>query len=256
MNLTQLKKDLRSYSRRKRASTSSRFFKTGKGEYAEGDKFIGASAPNSRKVAKKNALLPLGKNQKLVSSKVHEERFVALLILIEQYRKGNPELKEKIFNFYLKNMIFVNNWDLVDISSHKIIGDYLFENPHCTTKYKSHTFKGTKLLNHLAKSKNLWERRIAIISTFAFIRNEKFDLTLEISKILVSDKHDLIHKAVGWMLREVGKKSQETEETFLKKHYKNMPRTMLRYAIERFEENLRLSYLTGKVKTAPKPKKV
>lgn len=245
--LKYIKQDLRKYATRKRATNLSRFFKTGPGEYGEGDKFIGVTVPNCRKIVKKYKTLPYSESQKLIKSEIHEERLVALLILVEQFKKADSKTKDKIFNFYLKNIKFINNWDFVDLSAHKIIGEYLYSNPHYATTFQGTTFKGDKLLNHLAKSENLWERRIAIISTAAFIRNGKYDKTLEISKILLNDIHDLIHKAVGWMLREVGKRSQYAEENFLKKHYKQMPRTMLRYAIERFDEPLRKAYLKGKV---------
>ena len=227
--------------------TISKFFKAGWGEYAEGDKFIGVSVPNCRIIAKKYSDLPLSEIQKLIRSEIHEERMVALLILVEQFEKADRKEQERIFNFYLKNIKYINNWDLVDLSSYKIVGKYLFRNPYCTTTLKGTTLQGNTLLNILAKSKNLWERRIAIISTFAFIKNGKLDKTPEISEILINDRHDLIHKAVGWMLREVGKISQKREEDFLKKHYKNMPRTMLRYAIERFGEEKRQLYLKSRV---------
>ena len=241
-----LSKDLRKFSSKEKAKFLPRFFKAGPGGYAEGDKFIGVSVPDSRKIAKKYHDLSLNGIQKLLKSEIHEERLVALLILIEQYKKANQKDKEKIFNFYLKNTKYINNWDLVDLSAHKIVGEYLVKNPHCTTRFKGLAFKGESMLNYLAKSENLWERRIAIISTFAFIKIGKFDKTLEISNILLHDKHDLIHKVVGWMLREVGKRSLETEEAFLKKYYKTMPRTMLRYAIERFPKDKRRAYLNKK----------
>ena len=157
----------------------------------------------------------------------------ALFILIKQYEKADERKKKTIFDFYLKNTKNINNWDLVDLSAPKIIGDYLLEKPR-------------NVLYRLVKSKNLWKRRIAILSTFAFIKNNEFDDTLKISEMLLSDKHDLIHKAVGWMLREVGKRDQKTEEKFLKKHYLRMPRTMLRYSIEKFDEKKRKFYLVKK----------
>lgn len=247
MSLSKLKKDLRKYATKKRATNLSRFFKTGPGEYGEGDKFIGVTVSNCRKIVRKYKNLSLTQTQKLLNSKIHEERLIALLILVRQFEKANEITREKIYNFYLKNIKFVNNWDLVDLSSHKIIGGYLYENPHCATTLQGTTLKGSKLLNYLAKSENLWERRIAIISTAAYIRRGDFDKTLEIAEILLNDKRDLIHKAVGWMLREVGKKNQATEESFLKKHYKTMPRTMLRYAIEKFDEKTRKAYLKDKI---------
>ncbi|MCW8961998.1 MAG: DNA alkylation repair protein, partial [Ignavibacteriaceae bacterium] len=165
---------------------------------------------------------------------VHEERLISLFILIDKYRKTDEKGKKEIFNFYLKNRKGINNWDLVDISAPKIIGKHLRE------KDKSILFK-------FALSKNLWERRIAILSTQELIKNDDFAPTLQIAEMLINDEHDLIHKAVGWMLREIGKKDLATEEKFLKIHYKNMPRTMLRYAIEKFPETKRKKYLQGKI---------
>ncbi len=231
--LLQLKKELKKISDPRQAKTLRRFFKTGKGEYGEGDIFLGVKVPNQRKVAANFQNLSLKDLEKLLNSKVHEHRMTALLILIKQYEKADEQEKKKIFNFYLKNTKNINNWDLVDLSASKIVGNYLLNKPG-------------KILYKLAKSDNLWERRIAIISTFTFIRNNEFDDTLKISKILLLDKHDLIRKAVGWMLREVGKKDQKTEEEFLKKYYSKMPRVMLRYAIERFEEKKRKLYLSKK----------
>ena len=228
--LIQLKKELKKLSNPKQAEILQKFFKTGKGEYGEGDIFLGIKVPEQRKVADEFQELSLKDLEKLLNSKVHEYRMSALFILIKQYEKGDERERKKIFNFYLKNAKNINNWDLVDISAPKIVGDYLLNKPR-------------KILCKLAKSKNLWERRIAIISTLAFIKNNEFDDTLKIAEILLNDKHDLIHKAVGWMLREIGKRDQKIEEEFLKKHYLKMPRVMLRYAIERFEEKKRKFYL-------------
>jgi len=227
------KKELKKLANSKQAEILQRFFKTGKGEYGEGDIFLGVKVPIQRKVADKFQELSLKDIEKLLKSKIHEHRMTALLILIKQYKKADEREKKKIFNFYLKNTKNINNWDLVDISAPKIMGEYLLNKPR-------------NVLYKLAKSDNLWERRIAIISTFTFIRNNEFDDTLKIAKILLNDKHDLIHKAVGWMLREVGKRDQKIEEEFLKKHYSKMPRVMLRYAIERFEEKKRKFYLSKK----------
>ena len=229
-NLTQLKKELKELSDPKQAEVLQRFFKTGKGEYGEGDIFLGVKVPGQRKVANKFGELFLEDIEKLLNSKIHEHRMTALFILIRQYKKGSESEKNKVFNFYLKNTKNINNWDLVDISAPKVFGDYLLNKPR-------------NILYKLAKSDNLWERRIAIISTFTFIRNNEFRDTLKIAEILLNDKHDLIHKAVGWMLREVGKRDQKTEEEFLQKYYLKMPRVMLRYAIERFEERKRKFYL-------------
>jgi len=206
------------------------YFKTGKGEYGEGDIFLGLTVPVSRKIAVEFKNLPFPEIAKLLESKFHEERLIALLILVHKFNKGDEETKKKIYEFYLKNTRGINNWDLVDLSSHEIIGRYLLE-------------KDKGILIKLAKSKNIWERRIACISTFEFIRNNKLDISLELAEMLLQDKHDLMHKAVGWMLREIGKRDLKTEIEFLDKHYKKMPRTMLRYAIEKFPEKLRVFYL-------------
>jgi len=232
MTANKVKQELKKLSNLKKAKTHSRFFKTGKGEYGEGDRFLGLTVPQQRQVAKKHTALPLKEIQKLLESKIHEHRLTALFILIHQYQKGDNHLKKTIYDFYFKNTNNINNWDLVDISAPKIVGDYLLNK---TPK--------RKILYQLAHSSNLWERRIAIISTFTFIRGEEFKDALAIAKILVNDNHDLIHKAVGWMLREIGKIDQTTEEKFLRKHYKTMPRTMLRYAIEKFNEKKRKLYL-------------
>ncbi|MEK6948765.1 MAG: DNA alkylation repair protein [Nanoarchaeota archaeon] len=228
--LKQLRKELDGLKNPEKAKILARFFKTGKGEYGEGDVFLGLMVPESRKVAIKYKELQFGDIKDLLNSKIHEERLISLLILVHNYKNGNNAQKEKIFDFYLKNAKKVNNWDLVDLTADKIIGAHLIG-------------KDTSILFKLAKSDNLWERRIAIISTFYFIRNNMFDDTFKISEILMNEKHDLIQKAVGWMLREVGKKNQEEEEKFLLKHYKKMPRTMLRYAIEKFDEDKRKIYL-------------
>lgn len=204
-----------------------RFFKTGEGEYGEGDVFLGIKVPKQRQIAKKYNL-EMEDIQKLLDSEIHEYRFSGLLILM------GKELDRNIFDFYLKNSRRINNWDLVDLSAPKVVGKFLLENLD---------FK--KIIYELAKSENLWERRIAIVSTHAFIRKNQFEDTLAISEILLGDEHDLIHKAVGWMLREVGKKDEKLLEEFLKKNYKIMPRTALRYAIEKFEEGKRKKFLLG-----------
>lgn len=218
-----------------KAAILQRFFKTGKGEYAEGDIFSGLTVLQSRVIAKKYKDLELSEIENLLHSKIHEERLIALLILIEHFKKNKHEQKE-IFEMYLQNTKYINNWDLVDLSAPNVVGMYLAD-------------KKRNVLYELAKSHNLWEKRISILSTLAFIvkKNEYVD-TFKISDILLRDEHDLIHKAVGWMLREVGKRiSQEKEEEFLKTRYKIMPRTMLRYAIERFEEGKRKKYLRGEI---------
>ena len=227
MPLSQIKKELNSLSDKEKAKILSGFFKTGKGEYGEGDKFLGITVPEQRKIAKKYDLT-LKEIQKPLSSKIHEYRLTALFVLIKKYK--NSENKKQIYNFYLKNTKNINNWDLVDLSAPNILGDYLID-------------KDRKILHKLAESKNLWERRIAILATYTFIRKNDFDDTLKIAEMLLNDKHDLIHKAVGWMLREVGKRNIEKEEQFLKKHHKKMPRTMLRYAIEKLDKKKRKYYL-------------
>jgi len=230
MAINNLKKDLQKIADKDKAKLLQRFFKTGKGQYGEGDIFIGGKVPEQRKVAKKYPDLSLEEIQKLLSSKIHEYRLTSLFILIGKYKKSDELGKRKIFNFYLKNTKNINNWDLVDLSAPNIVGDYLLD-------------KKRNLLYKLAKSKDLWEKRIAILATATFIRNNEYKDTLKISEMLLNDKHDLIHKGVGWMLREVGKRNQKSEEDFLKKHYKTMPRTMLRYSIERFSESKRKFYM-------------
>ena len=232
--MKKLKKDLRNHSDKERVKISQRFFKTGKGEYGEGDIFLGINMSHIRKIAKDVfSRFSLDNIQELLLSKIHEERMAGILILIEKFEKTNKENKKVIYNFYLANAKNINNWDLVDLSAPNIIGNYLLE------------YKDKKILYKLAKNKNLWEKRISIISTFSFIRNEQYNDTLEISKILLKDKHDLIHKAVGWMLREVGKRDKKVLEKFLKDNYSELPRTTLRYAIEKFENKDRKRWLKG-----------
>lgn len=215
-----------------KAQLLQRFFKTSKGEYGEGDIFIGIVVPNQRIVAKKYKDLQLSEIQKLLSSKIHEHRLTALFILTYKFPKANAETQKEIVEFYLKNTRHINNWDLIDLSSVEIIGNYILEHP----EYK-------KVLYKFSKSTNLWERRISIIATFELIRAKQFEDSLKIAATLIGDKHDLIQKAVGWMLREIGKRDLITEEKFLDLHYKVMPRTMLRYAIEKFPEEKRRHYL-------------
>jgi len=197
-----------------------RFFKTGKGEYAEGDIFLGITVPISRTIAKQFYHLSLTDLKKLLKSKYHEERLIALFILIHQFQKGDEKLRQKIFDLYIASTKWINNWDLVDTSAYHIVGNFLFE-------------KDREILYKLAVSKNLWKRRIAIVSTFYFIRQKQFTDTLKIATMLLGDSHDLIHKATGWMLREVGKKDEKVLISFLEKYIQPLPRTSLRYAIER-----------------------
>jgi 3-methyladenine DNA glycosylase AlkD len=232
MTANDVVKDLDFYADSKKAAHLSGFFKTGKGEYGEGDIFIGIVVPNQRIVAKEYKELPLSEIQKLLSSKIHEHRLTALFILTYKFPKADEKTKKDIVEFYLKNTRYINNWDLIDLSSVEILGTYILDHP----EYK-------KVLYKFSLSKNLWERRISIISTFELIRAKQFEDSLKIATTLVNDKHDLIQKATGWMLREIGKRNLETEEKFLRKYYKAMPRTMLRYAIEKFDPEKRQLYM-------------
>ncbi len=227
--------DILVFSSAERAANSQRFFKTGPGEYGEGDVFIGVTVPHQRKVAKNYYDLSLSEIAKLLHSKIHEDRLTAVIILVEQFKRANPVVQKKIFDFYLGNTEYINNWDIVDLSAPNIVGGWLLN-------------KNKDVLVKLAKSKSIWERRIAMLATFAFIYDGEDEYTYKIAEILLQDEHDLIQKAVGWMLREAGKRvSQQEEERFLAKHYKTMSRTMLRYAIERFEEPKRKAYLAGSI---------
>ncbi|MBD3251663.1 DNA alkylation repair protein [Candidatus Uhrbacteria bacterium] len=230
MSLSKLKAMLRSYATKERATANAWFFKTGKGQYGEGDRFLGVTVPNIRKTVRAFPTLPLKEVIALLKSPWHEERLTALFILIHQFQKGDPATQKKIYNLYLKSTKWINNWDLVDLSAHKIVGAYLIDKPR-------------KTLYELASSPNLWQRRIAILATFWYIKDGDVKDAIKIAQLLLNDKEDLIHKAVGWMLREVGKKDLPTLESFLKKHAPKMPRTMLRYAIEKFPETKRQRYL-------------
>ena len=232
MSLKKLKFDLQKYSDKRKAKIVLRFLKTGPGEYAEGDIFLGITMPMLRILSKRYQGLVFNETLQLLKSGIHEERLLSLLILILKYRNADLSDKEKIYKAYLNHTKYVNNWDLVDVTAKHIIGAFL-ENKDRAPLYK------------LARSDSLWERRIAILSTFHFIENNDFEDTLKIAEILISDPHDLIHKAVGWMLREVGKRDRDSEERFLKKYYTAMPRTMLRYAVELFPESKRQAYLKG-----------
>ena len=232
--LIELRKKIKLLGNPEISKTLKWFFKTGKGDYGEGDIFVGLKVPTQRKLAQEFRDLSDVDLNMLLSSPVHEERLISLLILVDRFAKSSEKGKQLIFSFYLKNRKGVNNWDLVDLSAPKIMGKYLLE-------------KDKSLLYKFASSKNLWERRIAILSTYEFIRNENYDATLRIAEILLEDNHDLIHKAVGWMLREIGNRNLMAEENFLKIHYNKMPRTMLRYAIEKFPETKRKKYLQGKI---------
>jgi len=217
----------------------SKFFKTGPGQYGEGDLFLGITVPISRKIAQKYSNIEFYDISKLIKNKYHEVRLISLLILVHKYKVAKTETEKKnIYNFYLKNTHYINNWDLVDLSASYIVGNHLANNK------QFHNKPNQKILLKLANSKNIWERRIAIISTFAFIYKGESEITIKIVKILINDKHDLIQKACGWMLREVGKRISEKELIiFLDKYSPNMPRTMLRYSIERLPNQKRLYYL-------------
>lgn len=229
--LKDLLSDVRKLTNKKKGKVLQRFFKTGVGEYGYGDSFAGLTVPQSRNLAIKYKDLSFLEISILIQSEIHEERLIALLILVHNFEKY-PLKQKKIYDFYLKSSKYINNWDLVDLSAYKIVGSYLFDKPRT-------------ILLKLAKSKSLWERRISIISTFYFIAKKDFNTTFSIAEILIYDKEDLIQKAVGWMLREIGKRDLVAEENFLKKHYKIMGRTMLRYAIEKFPEAKRQNYLKG-----------
>jgi 3-methyladenine DNA glycosylase AlkD len=231
MKAVEVRKELKSMADPDKAAILQRFFKTGLGQYGEGDIFIGVMVPQSRKVAKKFSQLQLVEVKMLLYSRIHEERLVALLILVWRYSSAlsSREEKEEIVKFYLDNIKQVNNWDLVDLSAPNILGAHLID-------------RDRMLLYRLARSENVWERRIAILATYHFIRNGDFSDTLKIAEMLLQDRHDLIHKAAGWMLREVGKRDVASEEAFLEKHRSVMPRTMLRYAIERLPESKRRRY--------------
>lgn len=228
----ELQRELNKLSNKEHKIILQRFFKTDKGQYGEGDVFLGIKSEPLTRTAKKYLNLEFNELRELLDNEIHEYRSIALIILKEQFKKGDEKKRKNIFKFYLNNTKNINNWDLVDCSAPHIVGIYLLK-------------KNRRVLYKLAKSKNLWEKRIAIISTLSFIRNQEFEDTLKIAEILLNDCHDLIHKAVGWMLREIGKRDQQVEEMFLKKYYRIMPRTMLRYSIERFEETKRKKYLKG-----------
>ncbi len=233
--LAEIRAELQQLGDPDRATHSVRFFKTGPGQYGEGDKFLGLTVPVMRTLARKYRSLGDDAALELLASPWHEERLVALLLLVDGYKRGDERRRQKIHRAYLANARWINNWDLVDSSAEHVVG------PHIHARDIS-------LLERLARSKNVWERRIAIVSTFHFIKRNEFRPTLTVATMLLNDSHDLIHKAVGWMLREVGKRDRKTLDAFLKKHYRRMPRTMLRYAIERHPEGVRKRYLAGTVK--------
>lgn len=228
--LKQLQKDLRKLENLEKAKFLAGYFKTRKGEYGEGDIFLGLKVPQTRAVAYKYLHNPFADLKSLIKSKIHEERQALLMILGRKFKKASDSEQKQIYEFYLANTKYINNWDLIDGSSELIVGAYL-EN------------SDKNILTKLAKSWSIWERRIAVLATFHYIKQGKFGETLRLAKILIDDRHDLIQKAVGWMLREIGNRDQKVEEEFLKKYYKIMPRTILRYAIEKFSEDKRKFYL-------------
>jgi 3-methyladenine DNA glycosylase AlkD len=233
-NTQEILKRLQSRGDPNRAQNLQRFFKTGPGEYGEGDVFWGLRVPEIRRLSKEFQDLPFSATLQLLRSPIHEARLLALLIMVQAYRGGKPVQQEQICQAYLENTRFINNWDLVDLSAEHIVGPQI-------------KHLGRDRLQALAASPWLWDRRIAIMATFHFIKKGEFSETLRMAELLLGDSGDLIHKAVGWMLREIGKRDQKVEESFLKIHYQKLPRTMLRYAIEKFPEDLRQHYLKGNI---------
>ena len=233
MTSRDVQQKLRSLASAEVAVTSAKFFKTGPGDYGHGDTFIGIRIPTLRQVAREFRDLPLNEIGNLLQSAIHEERMLALLILVKSVERGDATRRKAVFDCYLENLQYVNNWDLVDSSAPAIVGGWLQD-------------KSRQILRKWARSENLWERRIAIIATQYFIRLNDFEETLAISRLLLNDQEDLIHKAVGWMLREVGKRDVATLDSFLKQHQAVMPRTMLRYAIEKFPAEKRLAVLRAR----------
>jgi len=236
MTVQEIRADLKKRSNSAKAKSSAWFFKTNKGQYGHGDIFLGVTVPEQRQLVKKYRHLPLQEVLQLLRSPIHEHRLTAVMILAEQMKKADEPARAKIVKAYLANTKWVNNWDIVDSSAHQILGLYLLN-------------RSWSLLRTLATSKNLWERRIAIIATYAFIKRGNFEPTVAVATLLLKDEHDLIHKATGWMLREMGKENQSVEEAFLQKHAANMPRTMLRYAIEKFPPTRRKWYLDRRIHT-------
>ena len=234
IQISDIQNELKQLRNKEIAEHSQRFFKTGKGEYGEGDIFLGIRVPVSRKLVKKYRGISLAEASQLLESPFHEERLLSVLMLVNLFKTGNETDKKSVYDLYLNNTEFINNLDIVDSSAGHIVGAFLQE-------------KDRSPLYHLVYSESLWERRISIISTSYFIQHHDFEETLKISEILLNDKENLIHKTVSWMLREVGKRRIETEEEFLEKHYREMPRTMLRYAIEKFSATRRKMYLKGRV---------
>ncbi|MGZ5278540.1 MAG: DNA alkylation repair protein [Pseudobdellovibrionaceae bacterium] len=236
LTAVQARKRLREFSSQKNLAAAKWFFKTDDGCYSEHDRFIGVKVPNTRVVAKEFHSLNLTQIKSLLQSKIHEERLLALIILVQRAKKAEPTELKELTDFYLANLKHVNNWDLVDVSAEPLLGAFLFTQPPA---------RALTLLSKFARSSDLWYRRVSIIATFYFIRRNSFAITLKIADLLLNDDQDLIHKAVGWMLREAGNRDIGLEQKFLKTRYRKMPRTMLRYAIEKFPEKTRQAYLKG-----------
>lgn len=230
---TEIEQNLRDAGDPAIAAHSQRFFKTGTGEYGEGDRFLGIRVPVIRKLVSRYKHLNLETTAAILSSPYHEERLFALLVLAAMFKRTDEEQKKRIYDLYLASTKYINNWDLVDSSAYLIVGPYL-------------EFKDKEPLFILAASQLLWERRISMIACLHYIRKDQFEVSLEVAAMLVNDSEDLIHKAVGWMLREIGKRDLNCEEVFLHRNYHSMPRTMLRYAIEKFPETKRQAYLQGR----------
>jgi 3-methyladenine DNA glycosylase AlkD len=234
ITLTEIRREMRELADPQVAAFLPRFFQTGPGQYGEGDRFLGIRVPELRRLARRYRSLPREEVGELLRSPWHEERLLALVLLVEQYRRGSEAERQAIYTIYLAHTRYINNWDLVDASAEHILGAHL-DSEHFT------------VLEEMAHSESVWERRMAILSSFHWIKQGVFRPTLRLATVLLDDAHDLIHKAVGWMLREVGKRDMEREEEFLRERYRIMPRTMLRYAIERFPERRRQQYLRGEV---------
>lgn len=234
MSVAKIQAELAELANPQTASVSQRYFKTGPGEYGAGDHFRGIRVPVLRSLAKKYQLTPLPEVEQLLKSAYHEDRLLALLLLVRLYTRGNEATKAQIYRMYLDNTRFIKNWDLVDSSAEQIVGAFLWG-------------KDRTPLYHLAQSSSLWERRIAMMATFHFIKRGEFGETLKLAEMLLVDREDLIHKAVGWMLREVGNRDLQVEEAFLLTHYRRMPRVMLRYALEKFPAEKRVQYLKGEI---------
>jgi 3-methyladenine DNA glycosylase AlkD len=232
MSVRQLQAEFRKLADAQDAVNLARFFKTGPGEYGAGDRFLGIRVPAIRRVARNHAGLSRRGIRALLKSPYHEERLLALLIMVMQFKRGDPAAQRALYELYLASTDRINNWDLVDLTAPHIVGGWLRD-------------RGRRTLTRLARSESLWERRIAVLATFHFIARNEFDDALGVAALLLDDPHDLIHKAVGWMLREIGKRDRAVEEAFLQAHYDRLPRTTLRYAIERFPEPLRKAYLAG-----------